>query len=210
MNIHSICASLSIPLPSAERRQQILRAAAVCFAKCGFHQTTMHDISEQAGISVGLIYRYFENKNAVITAMAEEHQREMAEVFAQAGEASTLLEALEIVFTRRCPQAEPNESAFVVDLFAEASRNPYVADLIRKVDAVCTNGLADLISRSPEAKNLPDTLSARRLAEIIHALSHGLLMQDVILPDQTGACRMELVRTLCHSLFGEKEKEPVL
>ena len=58
-----------------DRRQQILQAAMICFAKRGFHQASMHDISEQAGISVGLIYRYFESKEAVISAMADDHRR---------------------------------------------------------------------------------------------------------------------------------------
>jgi len=53
-----------------DRRTQILEAAVVCFAKRGFHQASMHDISAEAGISVGLIYRYFQNKEAVIAAMA--------------------------------------------------------------------------------------------------------------------------------------------
>ena len=57
-----------------DRREQILKAAMVCFAKRGFHQASMHDISAEAGISVGLIYRYFENKEAVISAMADRHK----------------------------------------------------------------------------------------------------------------------------------------
>ena len=47
-----------------DRPAQILDAAVVCFAKRGFHQASMHDISAEAGISVGLIYRYFQNKEA--------------------------------------------------------------------------------------------------------------------------------------------------
>jgi len=35
-------------------------------ASAGF-PASMHDISAEAGISVGLIYRYFENKEAVIS-----------------------------------------------------------------------------------------------------------------------------------------------
>ena len=62
---------------NADRRTQILEAALVCFAKRGFHQTSMHDISGEAGISVGLIYRYFENKEAVISAMADRHKKEI-------------------------------------------------------------------------------------------------------------------------------------
>jgi AcrR family transcriptional regulator len=59
MNVHSSFDLMSQPQlePTLDRRTQILDAALVCFAKRGFHQTSMHDISADAGISVGLIYR---------------------------------------------------------------------------------------------------------------------------------------------------------
>src|SRR5205085_9682219 len=90
-----------------DRRTQILDAAMVCFAKRGFHQATMHDISDEAGISVGLIYRYFQNKEAVITAMADDHRRDLRELMVRARQAPTLLEALEILFTAHCCENGP-------------------------------------------------------------------------------------------------------
>src|SRR3954451_6950623 len=101
----------------SDRRCQILDAALVCFAKRGFHQASVHDISAEAGISVGLIYRYFENKEAVIAAMADRHKKEIQAVLERAREAPTLLEALEILFTAYCCENSPKvQSAFVVDL----------------------------------------------------------------------------------------------
>ena len=136
-----------------DRRQQILNASIVCFAKRGFHQTSMHDISAEAGISVGLIYRYFENKEAVISAMADRHKREIQGVLERARQAPSLLESLEILFTAHCCENSPKvQSAFVVDLYAEASRNPQVADLVRDVLQTAMDGVTDLIARSPEAK----------------------------------------------------------
>src|SRR5438045_6821019 len=85
--------------PSLDRRAQILEAAVVCFAKRGFHQASMHDISTEAGISVGLIYRYFQNKEAVIAAMADRHKQEIQELVERARQAPSLLEALETLFT---------------------------------------------------------------------------------------------------------------
>src|ERR1700687_4156793 len=117
-----------------DRPTQILDAAVACFAKRGFHQASMHDISAEAGISVGLIYRYFENKEAVISAMADRHKKEIQEMLERARQAPTLLESLEILFTAHCCEGEPHIiSAFVVDLYAEASRNPQIADLVRDV-----------------------------------------------------------------------------
>src|SRR6201993_234492 len=104
MNVHSLFPTMSqVPSdPSLDRRTQILEAAVVCFAKRGFHQASMHDISAEAGISVGLIYRYFQNKEAVIAAMADRHKNEISNLLERAGQAPGLLEALEIIFTAHC------------------------------------------------------------------------------------------------------------
>src|SRR2546426_7751892 len=40
------------------RRQQILDAATECFARKGFHRSTMHDICQMAELSPGAVYRY--------------------------------------------------------------------------------------------------------------------------------------------------------
>src|SRR6188472_4256932 len=116
MNVHSSSSMPNLqPEATLDRRSQILDAAVVCFAKHGFHQASMHDISAEAGISVGLIYRYFENKEAVIGAMADRHKKEIQEVLERAREASTLLESLEILFTAHCCENSPKVlSAFVV------------------------------------------------------------------------------------------------
>src|SRR6202051_5324382 len=92
---------------SQDRREQIMQAAMVCFAKRGFHQASRHDISAEAGISVGLIYRYFQNKEAVISAMADRHKQEIQEILERARQASGLLESLEVLFTAHCGENEP-------------------------------------------------------------------------------------------------------
>src|SRR5215471_18568915 len=160
---------------NADRRSQILEAALVCFAKRGFHQTSMHDISSEAGISVGLIYRYFENKEAVISAMADRHKEEISEMVNRARQAPTLLESLEILFTAHCCETEPRViSAFVVDLYAEASRNPQVADLVRDVLKTSMEGVAELIERVPEAQTAAHGLTPMELSELIFAVARGM------------------------------------
>src|ERR1051325_5050713 len=156
-----------------DRRTQILEAAIICFAKQGFHQTSMHDISAEAGISVGLIYRYFANKEAVISAMADRHKSEIQNLLERARQASTLFESLEILFTAHCCENSPKVlSAFVVDLYAEASRNPKVADLVRDVLRTAMEGVTDLIARSPEAnQGAAHGLQPHELAELIFAVA---------------------------------------
>lgn len=48
------------------RRSEILRAAAELFQETGFHAATTHAVAERAGISVGLIYQYFGNKEDLL------------------------------------------------------------------------------------------------------------------------------------------------
>src|SRR5881398_3789937 len=192
---------------SPDRRTQILDAALVCFAKRGFHQASMHDISAEAGISVGLIYRYFENKDAVISAMADRHKKEISEVLERARQAPTLLESLEILFTAHCCEDAPQVvSAFVVDLYAEASRNPHVADLVRDVLETAMGGVKDLIARAPEAQNTGNNLTPDDLAELIFAVARGMLMLDVLRPHELTAAerrtrQLEVTRRLWRLLF---------
>jgi AcrR family transcriptional regulator len=198
---------------TGDRRSQILEAALVCFARRGFHQTSMHDISGEAGISVGLIYRYFENKEAVISAMADRHKKEIGEVLERARQVPTLLESLEILFTAHCCEDAPQlVSAFVVDLYAEASRNPQVADLVRDVLETAMDGVRDLISRSPEGQNAAHGLTPNELAELIFAVARGMLMLDVLRPQAMTAAerrtrQLEVTRRLWSLLF-KPEAEP--
>ena len=56
------------------RRNQIVDAAWACFARKGYHQTTMQDIASEAGISAGAIYRYYPSKEAVLKAINDRSQ----------------------------------------------------------------------------------------------------------------------------------------
>src|SRR5881396_994357 len=210
MNVHSSSKPMSQPQQESsnpDRRSQILDAAVACFAKRGFHQASMHDISAEAGISVGLIYRYFQNKEAVISAMADRHKQEIQEILERARQASGLLESLEVLFTAHCGENEPQVvSAFVVDLFAEASRNPPVAELVRDVCEASMEGVTDLIARSPEAK--ATNLTPREMAELIFAVNDGMLMRNVLKIGSTSEERrgqqLKVARNLWRLLFKEQ------
>jgi len=192
---------------TAERRAQILRAAMVCFAKCGFHQTSMHDISEEAGISVGLIYRYFASKEAVISALAEEHKQELQELLERARSAPTLLDSLEILLTAHCCEDQPQmHCAFVVDLFAEAGRNPVIANLVRDVLETGMAGITEVIARAPEMRDAPHGLEPREITELILAAARGSMMRDVLEHTQIPAAerrerQLKVVRQLWKLLF---------
>jgi AcrR family transcriptional regulator len=66
------------------RKNQILDAAWTCFARSGYHRTTMQDVATEAGISAGAIYRYFDGKEAVLAAINQRSQALSRELVASA------------------------------------------------------------------------------------------------------------------------------
>ncbi|HZM32119.1 MAG TPA: helix-turn-helix domain-containing protein [Acidimicrobiales bacterium] len=61
----------------AERKQQLLDAAARLFAEQGYAATRVVDIVEAAGVAKGLFYWYFENKEALFRELATEIRRRL-------------------------------------------------------------------------------------------------------------------------------------
>ncbi|MFD3314386.1 TetR/AcrR family transcriptional regulator [Streptomyces sp. NPDC058694] len=54
------------------RRRQILDGAARCFARNGFHATSMQDVLKEVDLSAGAVYRYFSGKDELIAAIVTE------------------------------------------------------------------------------------------------------------------------------------------
>lgn len=62
----------------------ILVAAARIFDRLGYDAATTNHVAELAGVSVGSLYQYFPNKDALVTALHERHTEEVAAVLAAA------------------------------------------------------------------------------------------------------------------------------
>jgi len=54
-----------------EKTKLILDTALELFAEKGYHQTSISDITRKAGISKGLVYNYFESKEAVLRGIIQ-------------------------------------------------------------------------------------------------------------------------------------------
>ena len=65
---HVVCAGKDTPRAEVQR-ERILCAAQKCFIEHGFHAASMANIAAAAQMSAGLMYRYFENKSAIVRAI---------------------------------------------------------------------------------------------------------------------------------------------
>jgi AcrR family transcriptional regulator len=80
------------PKPSATPRKQpkqersqatveaILSATTHILTENGYDQLTTNRVAERAGVSIGSLYQYFPNKDALIFALAEHHANEMVQL----------------------------------------------------------------------------------------------------------------------------------
>lgn len=66
-------ASPSIQATAHEQqvRRQILRGARDCFVRLGITRTSMQDVARAAGVSRGTVYRYFEDREALVREFAD-------------------------------------------------------------------------------------------------------------------------------------------
>lgn len=123
------------------QRRRILEAAQHCFIDHGFHAATIANIADTAQVSAGLIYRYFENKQAIVLAIIED-QLDDARANIAALQTSTDLTPLiaELVEMWRsgkcCGEAKVMNPVLFLEMTAEASRSPEIARALRAADQV--------------------------------------------------------------------------
>ena len=73
--------STSRRVPQQERGTrrvaQLLEAASAVFAEVGYDAATMTAIAERAAASIGAVYQYFPNKEAIVLALRNQYGNEM-------------------------------------------------------------------------------------------------------------------------------------
>jgi AcrR family transcriptional regulator len=62
---------MSSRLPAARRREQLLEVALHVFAARGFHQTSMNDVADAAGVTKPVLYQHFSSKRALYLELLE-------------------------------------------------------------------------------------------------------------------------------------------
>lgn len=164
-----------------QRIAQILQAALQCFLEKGFHQTSMRDIAQAAGVSLGNLYNHFPGKEAIILAVAVAESEELAPLLqrlaASEGERAQVLAFLRD-FHALCRQ--PEWATLAVEVLAESARNPAVAEAFaanrRQLQAVLAEALQQVAQREHRRPVLAPALQAQVLLDAIEsdALRRGL------------------------------------
>lgn len=189
------------PTPEA-RRQQILDAACDCVRQAGFHGASMAEIAKAAGLSVGQIYRYFENKEAIIAAIVAQDLAEMREKFAEMeSRPGDLVDAL----VEHLPEAvgkcfDLGRAALTLEVLAEASRNPKVAAILRAADEQERVYAQAMLDRGRRPEWTDAEFQAR--CEVVGLLFDGMIIRAVNHPDTDRESLTRVLRETVRQLLG--------
>ncbi|KRB03324.1 TetR/AcrR family transcriptional regulator [Lysobacter sp. Root690] len=167
------------------QRERILVAAQKCFVVHGFHAASMANIADTAGMSAGLIYRYFKGKNDIILAIIERQLEEARADVAKLHATSDLVAGIAEVF-QQWQANDPNitSAALFLELTAEATRDPEIAAATHASDKVFRADLAAWFERSSKDGGLgvpKQEVDTRVL--MLQCLIEGLAMRAISQPD---------------------------
>lgn len=116
-----------------KQRHRLLQSAKACFSERGLAHTTMRDIAESADMSLGNIYRYFKNKEALIEAFIAADTQELDAAFAMLDNARNVKKALQDIGAEIISEmTDRAEMTLYIDVLAEALRD----EKIRRIAAL--------------------------------------------------------------------------
>lgn len=133
-------------LPAAERREQLLDVALHVFAEHGYHDTSMNDVAEAAGVTKPVLYQHFDSKKALYQELVDQLGAQLEQALLAAVEqASGPRQQVEAGFRAYFSWATGQGSAFRV-LFADRNRtDPELANAVSKVESMVAETVASLI-----------------------------------------------------------------
>ncbi len=183
----------------ARRRRQILDAALDCFAKQGFHVTSMQDIFRASGLSAGAVYRYFPTKTSLIREIAADTLADAVSVLDNDGPAASLPSVADVVtsIVHRLAGGQPSRAPIIVQVWAETMRDGELAELARSLLGQLIGRLRHLLELHVQAGRLARDADTAALAHLVLAVIQGYIIQLVIL----GEVPEEQVRAAVRAVF---------
>lgn len=162
----------------AERREQILIAAARCFRERGFHGSSIKNICEAAGLSLGLLYHYFRNKEEIIAVIIERELDHVMVAFERLAGEDRRFDVL--VNLNECTLRTllvPSEYDLSLEVWAELERNPQFITLLENHYTALKIRVIKAILQAQEQGDIDPALDPEELAEVLGALFDGLMLR---------------------------------
>ncbi|MFF6777328.1 TetR/AcrR family transcriptional regulator [Streptomyces sp. NPDC012637] len=173
------------------RRRQILDGAARCFARNGFHATSMQDVLTEVGLSAGAVYRYFRGKDELITAIADEAFTGVRSAFLEASKTvppptpDVLLGAvLRLFLEERIPGADRQAfGRLILQVWSETLRDERLAAALASGYGGMREAWSELVAAYRANGLMTADVSADHVARTLIAVAQGFIAQQALFGD---------------------------
>lgn len=133
-------------LPGPERRQQLLDTAIEVFARNGFHETSMNEVAEAAGVTKPVLYQHFDSKRGLYREMLGEIGAQLRETIAKAtADAGGPRQQIESGFGAYFAFVAEHRDRYRVLFGSGTQRDEEFAEEARKVEASIAEVIGELI-----------------------------------------------------------------
>lgn len=181
-------------VPRQSRSQQtldlVLDTAAELFVSVGYENATTNAIAEKAGISIGTLYRYFPDKDAVLRALADRYQQQSRNLFKTVFVQDARYLPLEVLLDR------------LIDPFLDMyCKYPVYAHILLGADVSADIAAA---SRGMEAEMIAE------MADFIHLLAPHLKKKRAHLVATVGKAVVKMLISLVTASQDERQRADVI
>jgi TetR/AcrR family transcriptional regulator, repressor for uid operon len=204
-----------VPKISEEKRQarqaQILDAAARCFAKLGFHRTSMDDIITESGLSAGAIYCYFRSKHDMVEAIsAERHARDQA-LLADLTSAPSFSEGLDrigkLLSHMLQDPKERQRRKVSIQFWAESLHDARIRKVAER-GMRQRDQLTSAVRKAQKKGEIAESFDADSLSRVMFALLQGFILQQAWEPGIDIPGYVTTVGALLRSAFSASDQKP--
>jgi len=190
------------------RREEILEAAKACFAREGFHATSMRDIYRECGLSAGAVYNHFASKEEIVRALSEtrlrdaQARREALELIEDPIEAMRLLAA-----GTREELVREQDLLMDLQLAGEALRDESIAEVSRHTFDATLQTVVGLLGRAQRTGHLDASLDVDALARLLIGVFQGVVVQTAIGAPPERERHVQALRTLLAPVLSADARE---
>ncbi len=165
---------------SQETVEVIFKAAAQVFSDNGYAATTTDIIAQLAGVSIGSLYQYFPNKDAILLGLVERHIEEsqafvgeMTEEIEKAGQIGPDMTRLLIETAIAQHSIDPHLHRV---LFEEAPRPKSIMRRIKETEDATAGMVAMMLRNNPKTRLSKPETAARMVFATIEVLTHWYVL----------------------------------
>jgi AcrR family transcriptional regulator len=184
-----------------ETRQRLLEAAARVFSRYGYAAGTTNRIAEAAGHSIGSLYQYFPNKDAILVELATAHAHAGVAAIGRLADGGTLPGRLEDkirVFVRAAIDNHRDDPALHRVLFEEAPRPAELLQFLHTAQRQAITTAETLLAADPQVTVTDVSMAARLVVTAIESLVHRFTADGLL--DDADRFEDELVAMLVRYL----------